>query len=389
MSPLIYPLRYYITYTAILNFNMEKLLDMDSPSAIGDVNFCNIEVNPFRTSSISPSLSISPPTHDLPMEYSDDNNPFFLPGNHSNHININTINTMPTIPASISMAKFDDDISSPPTFWEHSMPPVTISKRHPNSNNSTNNQVISPAEIVPLEANIPFACNFRPRGGESESKPRMAMNINMNMSIDTDIGNMDNIESMKPIQGKEEEMEDMQFTPDFGTAFPPLAMSSGKAQSRYTFDMNAPSLVFGPPLSSISGSGSGPLSRSMMPMMSMSMSGSRTSSLRCDDGIRKGKSGASSARMPSKFCHICLRRGERIELLACTGLRCRKVTCEKCFIDFGWDYNYAKTLSDWTCCHCRGVCPERAQCFIYRRTNDRRHQQLVAKKQKGKRSILL
>lgn len=349
---------------------MEKLLDMDSPSAIGDVDFCNVSVDPFQTSSISPSLSISPisPTtlHDVPMESLSSNASFLWNG----QMNI-------SIPPSIAHV---DEISSPPPFWDHSMPPQCSPNHNiaaPKTKNAAISQVISPAEIAPLDTANPFACGFRPREpplGEMEAKPRTNMRSNNNIII----------APMQSAQGKEGEEEGVRFTPDFGAAFPPLSVPSGKALSRYTFDMNATSVVFGPPLSVLSGSGSGALSRAMV----ASSSASRT----LTDGIRKGKvagAGGGNMRGPSKFCHICLRRGERIEQLACTGVRCRKVTCEKCFIDFGWDYTYAKAISDWTCCHCRGVCPERAQCFIYRRTNDRRHQQLVAKKQKGKRDILL
>lgn len=105
------------------------------------------------------------------------------------------------------------------------------------------------------------------------------------------------------------------------------------------------------------------------------------------EGIRKPRRlRGQKARPPnpSRFCHICLRRGERVKLKSCYNLAsksCRKVTCEKCFEDFKWDWAAAcQPGSQWTCTHCRKVCPERAQCFIYKRTNNRRHQALMEKK---------
>lgn len=65
------------------------------------------------------------------------------------------------------------------------------------------------------------------------------------------------------------------------------------------------------------------------------------------------------ANQPSRFCHICLRRAERVALMACSRLRsglCRKVVCEKCFAEFGYDWEAAASpRSGWTCTHCRQV----------------------------------
>lgn len=62
---------------------------------------------------------------------------------------------------------------------------------------------------------------------------------------------------------------------------------------------------------------------------------------------------------PSRFCHICLRRAERVALLACSRIRkggCRKVICERCFVEFGWGWDgAAQPGSEWTCTHCRQV----------------------------------
>lgn len=65
------------------------------------------------------------------------------------------------------------------------------------------------------------------------------------------------------------------------------------------------------------------------------------------------------SNQPSRFCHICLRRAERVALMACSRLRsglCRKVVCEKCFEEFGYDWEAAALpRSGWTCTHCRQV----------------------------------
>ncbi len=85
---------------------------------------------------------------------------------------------------------------------------------------------------------------------------------------------------------------------------------------------------------------------------------------------------------PSRFCHICSRTAKKVELLACANLAsgaCRKVVCEKCFAEYKWDWKTAeKNRSSWQCTHCRRVCPRRAQCAIYRRTNERRREQQQA-----------
>lgn len=96
-------------------------------------------------------------------------------------------------------------------------------------------------------------------------------------------------------------------------------------------------------------------------------------------------SGANSVQ-PSRFCHICLRRAGRVTLLSCANAlegSCRKVVCKKCFETFSWDWEGAiQPNSRWSCTHCRQECPQRAQCHIYKRTNSRRHQALLARRQK-------
>lgn len=111
---------------------------------------------------------------------------------------------------------------------------------------------------------------------------------------------------------------------------------------------------------------------------------------------------------PSKFCHICVRSGELVNLAPCANVLsgvCRKAICRKCFDKHGHggDWSVAtdnKALLDaervsaastgaparplgpqaWTCLHCRKICPPSAQCKIYARTNRRRHLLLKQRK---------
>lgn len=75
------------------------------------------------------------------------------------------------------------------------------------------------------------------------------------------------------------------------------------------------------------------------------------------DGTESSNENRSGTNQPSRFCHICLRRAERMPLMACARLRsglCRKVVCERCFNDFGYNWRAAAAPdSGWTCTHCR------------------------------------
>jgi hypothetical protein len=98
-------------------------------------------------------------------------------------------------------------------------------------------------------------------------------------------------------------------------------------------------------------------------------SGSSTNSAPLGSVQELGGSGRyrpGSNAAPSRFCHVCARTKD---LQTCANLPtgCRKVTCAKCFEDHGWVRSDA-----WVCTHCRGVCPERSQCQIYRLSNRNR-----------------
>lgn len=75
------------------------------------------------------------------------------------------------------------------------------------------------------------------------------------------------------------------------------------------------------------------------------------------ENVGKKSDRRGNSTQPSRFCHICLRRAERVPLMACGRLRsglCRKVVCEKCFIEFGYDWDVAASPnSNWLCPHCR------------------------------------
>eukprot|EP00184_Porphyridium_aerugineum_P004026 CAMPEP_0184708140 /NCGR_PEP_ID=MMETSP0313-20130426/37622_1 /TAXON_ID=2792 /ORGANISM="Porphyridium aerugineum, Strain SAG 1380-2" /LENGTH=335 /DNA_ID=CAMNT_0027169723 /DNA_START=2084 /DNA_END=3091 /DNA_ORIENTATION=+ len=92
----------------------------------------------------------------------------------------------------------------------------------------------------------------------------------------------------------------------------------------------------------------------------------------------KGRPKTYKSQMPSVHCHVCTRlKAFMLPVVACSNLKkngsCRKIVCARCFAEFGWDWNEAtKPGSDWTCVHCRGICPPRAQCHIYEKANEKR-----------------
>lgn len=185
-----------------------------------------------------------------------------------------------------------------------------------------------------------------------------------------------------------------------GHHFPPPHLMQpsfpGLVPPMYQFDFGAPAMVFSPGEGVRHLAGVPPSAyaaeeeadaRAIRRLASMPRKQEAIPILKKPDGVRKPRRlRGQKARPPnpSRFCHICLRRGERVKLKSCFNLAsksCRKVTCEKCFEDFKWDWAAAcEPGSQWTCTHCRKVCPERAQCFIYKRTNNRRHQALMEKK---------
>lgn len=86
---------------------------------------------------------------------------------------------------------------------------------------------------------------------------------------------------------------------------------------------------------------------------------------------------------PSSHCHVCARTANNVRFAVCARLAvglCRKVTCNKCFARFGWDWSAAISNPSWICPHCRGTCPPgRSQCFIYARVNRRRETKRAAR----------
>jgi len=96
----------------------------------------------------------------------------------------------------------------------------------------------------------------------------------------------------------------------------------------------------------------------------------------------KKKEVKDKAYAPSRFCHLCWRSSSTVRMVICANFRirrCRKVECEKCFAGKDALVEFAAASSDtssWSCSHCRGQCPERAQCAVYKRTNLRRRQLL-------------
>lgn len=78
-----------------------------------------------------------------------------------------------------------------------------------------------------------------------------------------------------------------------------------------------------------------------------------------DNKTYKSMEEVAEKKRPSRFCHICLRKAERVTVVACGHIfsgQCRKVVCRRCFKEQGWDWDTAITKgSGWACPHCRNV----------------------------------
>ncbi|KAA8493543.1 hypothetical protein FVE85_4680 [Porphyridium purpureum] len=78
---------------------------------------------------------------------------------------------------------------------------------------------------------------------------------------------------------------------------------------------------------------------------------------------------------PSRFCHICTKSAKVVRQAVCYNVQtgsCRKVICEKCFAENGWDFELATAPdNEWYCCHCMRICPTRAQCNVYKKNTQR------------------
>ncbi len=152
-----------------------------------------------------------------------------------------------------------------------------------------------------------------------------------------------------------------------------------------TQDPNTPSASHGPvtpsPTSTAPVAGSPPMG--LVLPQSSTPSGSSARNPR----NTRNRRNPATPKAPSKHCHICCRRPSLNSLhVACGNLAlgtCRKTICEKCFTDTHWhgkvDAATARSLGrNWKCTHCVGVCPSRAQCFIYGRSSERRRKRRQA-----------
>jgi hypothetical protein len=91
---------------------------------------------------------------------------------------------------------------------------------------------------------------------------------------------------------------------------------------------------------------------------------------------------SSRANSPSHFCHICTRADRSMPVALCGNFaqgKCRKVICAKCASDNGWADALAAIANpaaarEWSCAHCCGLCPYRAQCNTYGRINKLRRE---------------
>ncbi len=92
--------------------------------------------------------------------------------------------------------------------------------------------------------------------------------------------------------------------------------------------------------------------------------------------IRIGEAGhIGETKSPSRYCHVCVRLASLFGYVACANISagtCRKVVCKRCFEKLNWDWHAAKNDPSWACCHCAGICPERASCSTYGKSNKKR-----------------
>jgi hypothetical protein len=101
---------------------------------------------------------------------------------------------------------------------------------------------------------------------------------------------------------------------------------------------------------------------------------------------KSGTVQSSRSNSPSHFCHICTRADRAMAVALCGNFakgKCRKVICAKCARDNGWTDALAaiadpKGSGEWSCVHCRGLCPFRAQCNTYGRINKLRRDKRVS-----------
>mmetsp|Transcript_3464 Transcript_3464/g.6496 ORF Transcript_3464/g.6496 Transcript_3464/m.6496 type:complete len:278 (+) Transcript_3464:254-1087(+) len=105
---------------------------------------------------------------------------------------------------------------------------------------------------------------------------------------------------------------------------------------------------------------------------------------------RKPRPRRYQLRIPSNYCHVCQRKSIAVNQVICCNLlsgSCRKAVCEVCFEDNGWDWNAAiHNPNSWVCPHCSGICPTRAQCYTYMKTNCRRRNGEVTKRTRKPKS---
>lgn len=88
---------------------------------------------------------------------------------------------------------------------------------------------------------------------------------------------------------------------------------------------------------------------------------------------------------PSRYCHLCSRKPEGDALICAnfTERKCLKIVCKKCFDKNKWSWaeaREAEKMKSWTCCHCRGRCPQRASCSSYEHTNNVRRERKLSER---------
>uniref|UniRef100_A0A7S1TND7 Zinc-finger domain-containing protein n=1 Tax=Erythrolobus australicus TaxID=1077150 RepID=A0A7S1TND7_9RHOD len=91
----------------------------------------------------------------------------------------------------------------------------------------------------------------------------------------------------------------------------------------------------------------------------------------------------AARKPPSRYCHLCWASHRHQKLVICSNWyvdgKCRKVECERC-IQREIEQSGGPLDANRPCRHCRGVCPEKAQCASYKKYNQARGEQRAVKR---------
>lgn len=107
-------------------------------------------------------------------------------------------------------------------------------------------------------------------------------------------------------------------------------------------------------------------------------------SLASGTGIAQPKVRRYRQAKPSRFCHICARSADNVEMIPCKNVKfgvCRKSVCAKCCGEYGCEVMVSDQAGKSVACpHCTKTCPPKAQCRTYQKTNEKRRITCIKKR---------